>query len=275
MHVVKISDGLGNQMFQYAFARKLQLISNKKVYLDTRFINHDDLWITEKKDSVKQKNDHREYGLNNFRIKLPELSERIWNKHIILPWRYRSENDIKRKDGIIKYHYPYSIYFKGYFFDLTYYDDIKETLQSDFRVKKPFCLPAKINYIIKYENTVSLHVRKGDFVRNHRDISRTQYYNRAISCIHNLVEQPVFFVFSDDINWVKSNMKIPGKKLYISQMGFDDYQELTIMKHCKYNIIANSTFSYWAAYLNDYVDKKVISPKHWKPDIIPKDWITL
>ncbi len=89
------------------------------------------------------------------------------------------------------------------------------------------------------------------------------------------VENPIYLFFSDDIAWVKENIRTKGKAVYISDMGFRDYEELAIMKHCKYNIIANSTFSYWAAYLNSHPDKIVICPRHWKSNIIPKDWVCL
>lgn len=128
---------------------------------------------------------------------------------------------------------------------------------------------------MKNENTVSIHVRRGDFVKLFWDISKSDYYARALQRIKALIKDPIYMIFSDDIMWVKENMPIDGRKLYISEMGFKDYEELMIMKHCKHHIMANSTFSYWAAYLNRNPDKVVICPKHWKNSAIPQEWILI
>ena len=89
------------------------------------------------------------------------------------------------------------------------------------------------------------------------------------------IKNPVYLVFSDDIKWVKEHIKIDARKIYVSEMNFSDFQELTIMRYCKHNIIANSTFSYWAAYLNNNPEKIVICPRRWKKGIIPKEWISV
>jgi hypothetical protein len=105
-----------------------------------------------------------------------------------------------------------------------------------------------------------------------RDISHKDYYPKAITFIKDKIDNPTFLVFSDDVEWVKKNMEIGERVIYVSDMGFKDYEELAIMKHCRHNIIANSTFSYWAAYLNANPDKIVICPKRWKSEIIPSEW---
>lgn len=287
VNVVRISDGLGNQMFQYAFARKLQEQSGMRVYLDTRYVNHEDM--QDKKGSFLKKCGYREYGLHHLRITLPVADAGIlrrWDfcgrKNIpekivyylsqrgLWPHRYRDEEDKRRTWG--KADKFYSTYYKGYFFNLAYFDDIKTVLQKEFRVKEPFVLPAGLREALETENTVGIHVRKGDFVKLSCDISRTDYYRKALKYMSEYVENPVYLIFSDDIKWVKENMEFAGRKIYVSEMGFADYEELTIMKHCKHNIIANSTFSYWAAYLNDNPDKIVVCPKRWKRDIILKGW---
>lgn len=288
VNVVRISDGLGNQMFQYAFARKLQEQSGTRVYLDTRYINHEDL--RDKKDHYHKKCGFREYGLQHLRITLPVADEKIlrrWNfceresipekmkyrlsQAYLWPWQYRDEEDKRRMSFSV--NNLYSTYYKGYYFHLKYFDDIKAILQKEFRVKKPFTLPADLREVLEAENTVGLHVRRGDFVKLSCDISYTDYYRKAVERIAEYVENPVYLIFSDDIKWVRENMELAGRKIYVSEMGFTDYEELTIMKHCRHNIIANSTFSYWAAYLNDNPDKIVICPKRWKTDIISKEWI--
>jgi hypothetical protein len=290
MNIVKITDGLGNQMFQYAFARSLQANLGKAVYLDTRFINNEDAAIRKEDNKYwSRKIDIRKYGLDNFQITLPEADNSIlkhwdylWNigspKNKIYElkkngfgfWKYADED----KSGIkIKPLLP--TYYKGYFFDLKYYDDIKATLQKEFVLSKKIVLPAELKSILKKENSVSVHIRRGDFLKVNRDISQKDYYPKALDLMSQKVNDPVYLVFSDDIEWVRDNLKIDSQAVYVSEMGFQDCEELMIMKHCRHNIIANSTFSYWAAYLNSNPNKTVICPKNWKTKIIPDAWIKI
>lgn len=294
MNVVRISDGLGNQMFQYAFARKLQLAGKGKVYLDTRFINHEDNFSMEKSDSFHERCGYRKYGLNNFRISLSEANEKIlmrWNfvsrntfkkefiyylaKLHLWPWQYWDESENIKKILFGLKNNTCSCYYTGYFFSLDYFKDIRHILQKEFKVKTAIRIPVLLSRILKTNNTVGIHIRKGDFTKLSRDISETSYYIKALKKMEEYIVNPIYLIFSDDIDWVKNNLEIRGEKEYVSDMGFTDYEELTIMKHCKNNIIANSTFSYWAAYLNENPNKVVICPKRWKPNIIPKEWIAI
>lgn len=294
MKIVRISDGLGNQMFQYAFARKLRLMAKEPVYLDNRFINNEDRFSMGEIQNVKGKLGYRKYGLHGFKIVLPVADEHIlwkwnylkkdtaWNKLIysfaeMNFWRWcfwKEEENSSKKQMDIQNARGHR-YYQGYFFDLKYYDEIRPILQREFCLKEPLVLPKKLKDVLSNENTVSIHIRRGDFLRLNRNISQSDYYAKAIELIEEKLEKPVYMVFSDDIDWVKRNLHIPGENIYVSEMGFEDYQELTIMKHCKHNIIANSTFSYWAAYLNKNEQKIVICPKRWKTKIIPNEWIKI
>ena len=290
MNVVRISDGLGNQMFQYAFARKISILTGKKVYLDTRFVNNEDFIKSGNNIFHRNKLGYREYGLSHFKIVLPLADEKIvshWkylkqdncvdkafyglslmNKWI---WKYKKE-DLNFDGALPKFKWDFPAYYQGYFFDLNYYDDIWPLLKREFSLKQKIKLSSDLHAVLNDENTVSLHVRRGDFLRLNRDISSSGYYDKAIKYVESQIDRPVYFIFSDDINWVNKNMDIPRKKIFVSSMGFQDYEELIIMKHCKHNIIANSTFSYWGAYLNDNEDKIVVCPRNWRSRIIPKSW---
>ena len=289
--IIKISDGLGNQMFQYAFARKLQTICGNEIYLDTRFINNEDIFKRGKQNNTYRKCSHRIYGLEHFKITLPVADDSIlwhWNymrqknciekiesvlakKHLWI-WQYRDENEVGNRVDIGCKQLSCPTYFIGYYFDLNFFSGIDTILKKEFHLKKPFRLPSNLYKILKNEDTVSIHVRRGDFVKLFWDISKSDYYRKAIQMIKERVEHPVYLIFSDDIAWVKENMSIDGEKIYISEMGFEDYEELILMKYCRHNIIANSTFSYWAAYLNENPDKIVICPGRWKANAIPKNW---
>lgn len=289
MNIVKISDGLGNQMFQYAFARKLQIDTGKAVYLDARFINNEDMVARGEQTCRSKKNANRKYGLDHFRVKLPQADSsalRPWsylteNGRVsqgiyrlaqagLWPWQYRNEetSDVKRRELL-------PTYYKGYFFDLSYFDSIKGVLQREFVLKEKIQLPEVLSTILYNDNAVSIHVRRGDFLKLNRDISQREYYPKALAYMRKVVIRPTYLVFSDDIEWVRDHLEIPGEKIYVSEMGFQDYEEMAIMKHCKHNIIANSTFSYWSAYLNANPSKVVVCPKNWKTDIIPKQWISI
>ena len=293
MNVVRISDGLGNQMFQYAFARKISILTEKKVYLDTRFINSEDLVKTGNDIYFRSKLGHRKYGLLHFRISLPTVDEKtiahwkylqksnyidkaLFGLSIMNRWIWKYQNEGLNFDGeLSEFKLDLPTYYQGYFFDLKYYDDIKGILQHEFSLREKIKVPRDLRAVLNSENTISLHVRRGDFLKLNRDISSSEYYDKAIEFMENKIDRPVYLVFSDDIDWVNENMDIPGKKIVVSSMGFKDYEELTIMKHCQHNIIANSTFSYWGAYLNSHKNKIVVCPKYWKRNIVPPEWIKL
>lgn len=279
INVVKISDGLGNQLFQYAFARRLQMMMGKNVYLDIRFINNENRIAKGETSIFLENNDYREYGLKHFRITLPIATEEILSKwdndhHTNTIWKYREEKAFKINYFLERWHWIFPTYFEGYFFDLKYYKDIRSTLQREIRLKESLSLPRKLANVLHCKNTVGMHIRRGDFTKLHLSISEDKYYSWAMKAIERKIEKPVYLIFSDDIKWVKENISINAEKMYISEMGFTDYEEFAIMKHCKNHIIANSTFSYWAAYLNSYTNKIVIYPENWsKMAIIPNDWI--
>jgi hypothetical protein len=287
MNIVKITYGLGNQMFQYAFARSMQIKTGKKVYLDNRYINTEYPDSISKSNYVSKKYGERKYELYNFNISLPIAEDNIlkhwdylWNtkniKHDLCNfsengvgvWRYRDE-----RKGEISKESLLPTYYTGFFLKLNYYDEIKRILQKEFTLKNKITLPNELKKILREDNTVSIHIRRGDYLRLNRDISQKDYYGKALSVINNIIYKPTYLVFSDDIEWVRHNLHFEGKVIYVSNLGFQDYEEMMIMKHCKHNIIANSTFSYWAAYLNSNPNKIVICPKRWESNIILTDWI--
>ena len=277
MNFVRVSDGLGNQMFQYAFARKWHLLTGQKVYLDTRFINNEDLYAKGRNPQLKGKLAYREYGLSHFKTVLPVATgDALSCFENLYEWfgRYKVEEE-NFYDTVFQSRVKLPAYYRGYFFDLRYYDDIRAILQHEFILREKLKLPCEVRNILSRENTVSVHIRRGDFLKLNRDISSSDYYERAFAYIGKRVASPFYLIFSDDTEWVKDNMDIPGEKLFVSEMGFADYEELTIMKHCRNNIIANSTFSYWAAYLNANSEKIVVCPKRWRTKTIPEEWISI
>lgn len=285
--IVKISDGLGNQVFQYAFARSLQKRFMGRVLLDISDINNNN--IKEASDILEsRKNGLRVYSLDKFRIMLPVADiqnvsnwnyyfeegvinevKRQMNSLNLWPWQY-----IEEEQYVEKFNPLYSVYYRGYWFDLKYYKDLKSILKKELHLKKRVKLPRELNYMLKNKKVNAVHIRRGDFLRLGRDISDKNYYSKAFDVMSDVAKgDNVYFVFSDDISWVKNNMRIPGTAIFISELGFHDYEEFAIMRACHNYIIANSTFSYWPAFLND--GGIVICPKKWKSKIIPEEWIRI
>lgn len=134
---------------------------------------------------------------------------------------------------------------------------------------------------ISWKESVSVHIRRGDYINSSNfGVCSIDYYKLAMSFISEKISDPIFVFFSDDIDWVKENIPCPNA-IYVScNHGIDSWQDMYLMTQCKHNIIANSSFSWWGAWLNNNSNKIVIAPAKWfnyspNYDILPKEWITL
>lgn len=179
-------------------------------------------------------------------------------------------------------------YLMGYWQSEMYFKDYAETLRSDFNFTIHLDETNRnIAQRIQHSNAVSLHVRRGDYIThtpNAKILSTCSldYYNQAIDYISKRVDSPHFFLFSDDMEWVKASLDIPFEKTYIEHnRGADSYRDMQLMHMCRHHVIANSSFSWWGAWLNPYPDKLVVAPKTWfsdgkvDDDLIPREWIRL
>ncbi len=288
MIIVRISDGLGNQLFQYAYAKMLEKNTKHKVYLDIRYINNEDKTDNPVRKKWIEKCDTRQYRLNYYKISLmtaPEEKLIHWDKTPRSLFRkYCTElrlshqiclidNEAEREDN--KWSLLHNYYLEGGFFNLNYLNDVRDIIAKEIVLKQEELFPSELSDIIENEVSVSVHVRRGDFLNVGRNISESTYYKKAIDFIKQKVDNPFFIVFSDDMEWVRKNFLKEQNMIYADTFGLMDYEELILMKKCKHNIIANSTFSYWGAWLNNNPNKIVISPKGWRRKIIPDDWLTL
>lgn len=141
---------------------------------------------------------------------------------------------------------------------------------------------ALLKELAKEKNSISLHVRRGDYLKNPQflDICNAAYYRKAVEVINSKASHARFFVFSDDIAWVKEHLSLPEETTYIDWNAKDSsWQDMCLMSHCRHNIIANSTFSWWGAWLNANPDKIVICPKEYSRtqdfQIMPEEWIKI
>ncbi|SNX52916.1 alpha-1,2-fucosyltransferase [Thermoanaerobacterium sp. RBIITD] len=287
MVIVKILGGLGNQMFQYAFYESLKS-KNKHVKLDINDFKNYNLHNGYELDKIFDVD--KNYCTAAEAEKLKDCSSniisRIRRKIIGKKKTYYIEKvgyydpDVFKKDNI---------YFDGYWQSERYFIDIKEIIRSKFQFKKNLDgKNIKILQKIISSDSVSIHIRRGDYVSNpeaakkHGNICNIKYYEHAFEIIYSNISKPSFFVFSDDINWVKENLRIDNAFYIDWNKRKESYKDMYLMSRCKHNIIANSTFSWWGAWLNKNKNKIVIAPNRWfskkdlnNNDIIPNSWLKI
>ncbi len=281
MIVVKLMGGLGNQMFQYAFSRELANLYSEDVYYDI------DSYSSDKQRSLALYN----LCVNELPNWKSVLSESERNKIIREQKRYRviqrCMRAIHRSDRVgkklyVRYlnkgrYYNFDPYFYslpklnisnkycyGYFQGEPYFRDVIPEIRETFNISKPVEEEGETLNHIESCNSICVHLRVGDYKdsKNKRfDVLTPEYVKRGIDYIRNHVDNPVFFVFTNDPKVVMEQYKIEGA-LYVN--GFKDYQDMRLMKSCKHFIISNSTFSWWSSYLSENPNKIVIVPKKWR-----------
>lgn len=295
MIIIKIIGGLGNQMFQYAIYKSL-MAEGKNVKLDTETY-------------YRNNNEHNGYEIEKvFNInpnksskadllKVADISNNIISKvrRKIFGMKkskrklyFYDTTEFKANPDIFKLQHGYM---DGWWQSINYFENIKMDLKKDFTFKNKLDLKnERILKIIKESESVSLHIRRGDYMDEHNfklygNIATEEYYKNAIQIIKSRVEDPTFFIFSNDMEWVKNNLNIDSKVEYIDiNYGADSYKDMQLMSNCKHNIIANSSFSWWGAWLNNNKNKIVIAPKKWinkegvnsdEIELFYDDWILL
>ncbi len=234
MILIKLTGGLGNQLFQYAHGRALSHIKKESLYLDTS-------WYKGRID--------RTYLLGNFHInaKVANLFQKLFKTPIA-----------------------------GDFQNEKCFKEIESILRQELVLKR-------IPDTVQDPDSVSIHLRGNDYVRGKKSAFHgtcsPEYYKQAIDLVHSRVSKPHFYIFTDDLPWAKEHIPFPEP---FTIMSGGTVEELILMASCRHNIIANSTFSWWAAWLNKNPEKIVIGPKVWfadekmgTSDILPASWIRI
>ena len=268
---------LGNQMFQYAFARKLHIERKCK-----------DGFCFSFKDILARKDEGKgfEDTLQFFNV----LPYRTCNKNLIKEFGtpYQKflyglnklkkgiiSDNIFRKNGIILSNYCNdnishieNIFLRGKFENPLCFKDICDELRHEFTPKEPPINGNKELYqIIENSNSICVSIRRGDYlsINNKNDfyLCDEAYFNKAISYMKEHVSNPVFIFFSDDINWVRNNIQINDIEAYYESGEDPVWEKLRLMYSCKNFIISNSTFSWWAQFLSQNNNKVVVSPSRW------------
>ena len=291
MIIINILGGLGNQMFQYAFAYAISQQKESVVKLDIGIFETYDL---------------RKYELDLFNVSLPigtneesnvlkykheslfeKLLRKLRRKSIPLSENYYKEAHFNFDKKA--YTRGDNSYFEGYWQSEKYFLKYRENILQEFSLKEELH-PKSKNYQKKIFSTesVSLHIRRGDYVTNahinsvHGTCS-LDYYMSAVKEIENKVSNPHFFIFSDDLVWAKDNLSFIERITLIDlEREIPDHEDMLLMSHCKHNIIANSSFSWWGAWLNKNPKKIVIAPLKWfnetsknTIELIPETWVRL
>jgi hypothetical protein len=160
------------------------------------------------------------------------------------------------------------IYIEGEWFGDSLIKSNRKKILLDFQLVDPLSSYASktLSKIIETKS-ISIHVRRGDYLSNelaakYHVLTGIDYYKKAIKRLSSLIENPVFFVFSDDMVWVKNNFQgIQGNFIFVEKN--EPYEDLFLISKCRHNVIANSSFSWLGAWINDHEDKKMIAPSHW------------
>lgn len=267
--IVRLHGGLGNQMFQYAAARSLSERLRVPLKVDLRgFLNYQ----------------LHEFGLNRFSVELSVASSKelrcypgwlswLYVKAPYLPmaksWYVPKQfNFDKSWDEINS-----SCYLFGYFQSHLFFDKYRSMLQADFSLKAPLNSANQRYFDLASScNSVSIHVRRGDYVTDAKTLSihgvcDISYYQSAIKYIRSEVNDPVFFVFSNDLCWVKDNFDLGDDAVLVEGNHKFPEVDLALMTTCKHHIIANSSFSWWGAWLEEDLNSIVIAPEPWFDDI--------
>ncbi len=257
MVIISLTGGLGNQLFQYAFGRKLAIASGQRLFLSAETFLTDYL--------------QRSFALSPFPVKAKLLSHRQY-QYFLQPggrgygWlkRLRLLN-IVEDDNLIRHDIAPAFgvnHYRGYWQTARYFEDIRPALLEELTISNDAI--ARFRHKIQHSGTpVCVHVRRKDYLNDERfGFLGLDYYLEAISYFSEHFKDVCFFVFSDDIEWCKLQFGETERFVFIDpSFGFRDYEELQLMTACKHHIIANSSFSWWGAWLCPNVSQIVIRPE--------------
>lgn len=291
--MVNLIGGLGNQMFQYAAGRSLAYNHNAPLLLDTSGFEDYPLRRYELNDFNIQARPASQAELQSFDVRSRSgsgLISKLWNRLGCISSGIRLQEASFAYDERVTKVFP-PVYLNGYWQSEQYFSDIALPLRKEFTLKSKWDSTNEDmhNQILSAgSSAISLHIRRGDYVSNphtaqYHGVCSLEYYRTAVSYVAERVSQPHFFIFSDDHEWVREHFDL-GYPITLVQVNDPDngINDMMLMKSCRHHIIANSSFSWWGAWLNPSLDKIVIAPAKWfakvdidTRDLIPTSWVKL
>jgi hypothetical protein len=280
--------GLGNQLFQYAAGRSLAVKHGGELLLDDSLLKRRRAGVTQ-----------RDYELDAFAIRARKLNA---TEGLALQLRLKRPFRYLYEFGLLNSFFTYyreqnyefnpkfnelagDLVIEGYWQTERYFSNISYELGQELRpVRQPKAALQVWLDKVSHANSVSLHVRRGDYISNPNAaklhaVCDNAYYEQAVSLVAECVKNPVFYVFTDDPDGVMKDLKLNVPTVMVSQSHLlRAYEELYVMRHCAHHVIANSAFSWWAAWLSSNPNKLVIAPSQWfrnqktNRDRIPPTW---
>lgn len=293
MIIVKLMGGLGNQMFQYATGLAVASHTRSSLFLDTSGF-----------DTMEAIDTPRHYELDSFCIDTSIASKDLLSniqapeapyglQHKVMRrlksggkiWQL-SEAGSSYEPAVVKA--PKNTYLVGYWQNEKYFSEIREILLKNLQPAKPLTKYSQgiLKRIENTKTTIAVHIRRGDYIANvhankFHGLTPLEYYSKATSFFKKRFPDALFVVVSDDITWCRKNLTFGSETIFVEpQRNRKDYEDLVIMSRCTHNIIANSSFSWWGAWLNTNPKKIVIAPKVWflekkankETEIVPNSW---
>lgn len=263
MRLIKMIGGLGNQMFIYAL-----YVAMKKRFPNT-YIDLSDMVHYHVHNGYEL---HRIFSLPADEICLPQWVKKVAEFLCFKTILERKQN-LETLEAYRKtYAWPL-LYFKGFYQDERYFADCAAEIRAAFRFDTTLSnepTQALLAQIDSDPRAVSLHVRRGDYLlsKHYREsgcVCQKGYYQRAVARMLALRPDAHFYVFSDDIAWVRASLSLPSESVFVDcNHGNDAWQDMLLMSHCRHHVICNSTFSWWGAWLNADPHKIVVCPERWQ-----------
>ncbi len=290
MIIANLVGGLGNQMFQYAAGRAAAQSRGEMFYIDL--------------------SDFFNYGLHNgyelskvFHLDVATINKESLSKP--LRWQtgkflgkfFRQPflSSLRSRSFVVEPQFNYwpnlqnipsPLYLRGYWQTEKYFKVHESLIREDFSFRNKLSgLNKELSDLIHSSESVAIHVRRGDYISDPKTakVLATQdlnYYKKAVNYISSKISQPSYFIFSDDAEWVKENLNfLPNVTIVSHNRGVDSHFDMQLMSLCQHNIIANSSFSWWGAWLNSNASKIVVAPKRWfvnginDVDLVPAEWV--
>jgi len=299
MIIVKIKGGLGNQMFQYAMARRFQVeYGIDQIGLDLTVINRDPLrnfslhhfaffdriQVIENKNHMARTQEFLAQKLVSYFIagrqeKTAGDRENFLAAFFALFGVIQRDHSLAKDKLFLRLHK--NIYMNGWFQEAKMLEPVRDLLLEDFQWKPTDIANTSVCRQILSTNAVCVHIRRGDYVNNPIfDVCGNAYYYKAMEYMKGILANPVFYIFSDAADEIENTMRFPCPVVLIREE-HQDYEDLYLMKSCRHFIMSNSTYSWWAQFLGQARDKVVVAPKKWcltedmMVGVYMKDWVLM